>query len=132
MDSSWQKTHRKTPEKIDRKTLWMPDERDWSMWRRQNCTQTDKNGEHSRGTMTDGGNPTWCMVRKVRTSSIFQLKFINHPMTFLPLLYSYSSYSSPPPPLFISHHQLHPLENLLLTILYLLDPLDYPLPPGSS
>ena len=55
------------PRKKDRKTqyakLWVPEGRHWSMWRTWNCTQTDKNGGHSRDIMTDRGNPTWCMVR---------------------------------------------------------------------
>ena len=74
-----------------------------------------------------------------RTSSVFQQKFINHPMTFLPLLYPLLLLPFLLPlllllshlPLLLLHHpfstlylppsQLHLLEILLLIILYLLD-----------
>ena len=43
--------------------LWALKGRRWSRWRRWNCMQTDKKGGHSRGTVTDRGNPILCMMR---------------------------------------------------------------------
>ena len=38
--------------------------------------QTDKNGGHSLSTMTDRGNPTWCMVRKVGKVGLVLVRLI--------------------------------------------------------